>query len=184
MFYGAQIASRTPSPGISYSQVIYDAYIALVNGEAPRATLSLRARSYIHVVAYFQTPGRGESALESLQDEWRARTLVEFSSVGFRPRISPFLPVRGCGKDYAISRISTAVTASNPPSPLPPVCLEIGFPRRDGVCEKCPEFTSPRERDSSFFPMGSDDRAFTAWRASFVRDTTLAAPPKETASGL
>lgn len=33
--------------------------LLLVNGEPPRATLSLRARSYIHVVAYFQTPGRG-----------------------------------------------------------------------------------------------------------------------------
>lgn len=54
VFYGAKIASRTPSfyGNISYSQVIYDAYIAL--GERrTAASHSIPVRSYIHVVAYF-----------------------------------------------------------------------------------------------------------------------------------
>lgn len=75
-------------PGISYSQVIYDAYIAL--GERrTAASHSIPTRSYIHVVPYFQM--LGPSALETFQDGeqrragrfgfWsRSRSTIFFSS--------------------------------------------------------------------------------------------------------
>lgn len=66
-------------PGISYSQVIYDAYIAL--GERrTAASHSIPTRSYIHVVPYFQMPR--PSALETFQDGERRRA----GRFGFWPR--------------------------------------------------------------------------------------------------
>jgi len=46
---------------LATGQVIYDTYIAL--GERrTAASHSIRARSHIHVVAYFQTPGSSETS--------------------------------------------------------------------------------------------------------------------------
>lgn len=111
-------------PGISYSQVIYDAYIAL--GERrTAASHSIPTRSYIHVVAYFQMPGRPLSpclpspflgALFRVARERRRRARA--GRFGFWTRASPFgyplflplLPPPRPSKDFYISQFLRVIT--------------------------------------------------------------------------